>query len=69
MSAPEYRIESVHDFLKVPSARRGECLREFRRFLDMHADIQTIAGVELQTVTFTFVDDGKHETTINLVSL
>lgn len=38
----QYKIRTVADFLSVPLSRRRACLREFRLWLDIHADVLTL---------------------------
>ena len=60
--APTYEIRTVLDFLKVPAARRGECLEEFAVWLY----ILEASGVALAAFnpslpqSFDWIDDGMH---------
>lgn len=59
MTAPEYRIETVADFAKVPADRLGDCLAEFVPFLffTRHAG-EADPEVGLALEAFTWIDDG-----------
>lgn len=72
-SAPEYRIERVQDFLKVPADRLEECLTEFRAFLATARDIKELAdtlgkvvGDVPETIVdaFVWIDDGERKGTV-----
>lgn len=62
---PQYRIETVQDFLKVPEDRLPTCLEEFADFLEVIRAIDTMAGLVgakeggVNYGAFTWVDDGK----------
>lgn len=67
MTAPEYRISTIGDFLKVPVEKQAELLRDFGHWLELareHATlddlVRTIAGdgVTFDTSAFTWIDDG-----------
>jgi hypothetical protein len=77
-SAPEYRIEKVQDFLKVPADRMEECLTEFRDFLTTARSIKKMAD-ELGKVigspppetlvdAFIWIDDGVRKGTVRFTA-
>lgn len=69
-SGTRYEIESVLDFLKVPTARRPECLKDFASFLEfgergLHLLDEVSAKLSPSATfkssigsTFTWIDDG-----------
>lgn len=69
MSAPEYRIEGLADFLKVPVERQAACLADFHLWLAFARDSQPTNDVicadlglpgklTLNPNVFTWRDDG-----------
>ena len=73
---PEYRIERVSDFFKVPLDRLDACLSEFKEFIDTGAAVKEmcaiageIAGVdpECEITAFVWRDDGERKATITLI--
>ncbi len=75
-SAPEYRIATVQDFLKVPEDRLEECLHEFRDYLAIARDVTALAKAagellgaketETEVGCFTWCDDGIRKGTLRL---
>jgi hypothetical protein len=70
VSAPEYELRTVQDFLKVPEDRRALCLHEFGQWLEMAARVELLrglldaAGAKLTNdpfEAFCWVDDDKGE--------
>ena len=77
MSAPEYEIININDFLKVPEDRVDACLKEFRTFIALmraHGDltkslgefIGVDAGIECKR--FVWVDDDLGNVEINMIA-
>lgn len=74
--APEYRIATVQDFLKVPEDRLEECLKEFRDYLDIARSVTELAKVagellgakdtETEVGCFNWCDDGIRKGTVRL---
>jgi len=67
----EYKIDNIRDFLKVPMDRLDDCLKEFCGFIAMtrsSLDIMEETGigeyVDMEIVSFTWVDDGETNKTI-----
>ena len=65
-----YQIKTVADFLKVPKAKRADCLADFQDWLaimDDHKGLEswldilggTKGAFSTQYNSFTWVDDGK----------
>ena len=77
MNPPEYRIEGLADFSKVPDDRLEACLAEFAEAVRLHGAasllqrlIQEAAGVEpkgMEFPLFVWIDDGKTEKTLRIV--
>jgi hypothetical protein len=75
-SAPEYRIATVQDFLKVPEDRLDECLKEFRDYLDIARSVTELAKAagellgaketETEVGCFNWCDDGIRNGTLRL---
>lgn len=67
VSAPEYRIAKLADFLAVPAEKQAECLRDFEMWLQMARE-QTAVNqimsdmlggvVKFNVEYFTWCDDG-----------
>lgn len=78
MSAPTYEIAHVRDFLKVPADRRGACLEEFKDFLGLSDAMMKAADAIADAVgadkpggsveSFTWIDDGESNRTINIAT-
>jgi hypothetical protein len=69
MSAPEYKIGGLADFLRVPPERLSACLTDFSTWISMMRDEQGIVGLEaalasdglpgkMMSDRFTWCDDG-----------
>lgn len=67
MSAPEYRIATIADFLQVPAEKQAELLRDFATWLTaardaagISQDLTDLLGgrMTLSTEYFTWIDDG-----------
>ena len=61
MSAPRYEISTCSDFHTVPADRLGECLLDFRAWIDETRLLASILdpNVVSPTGTFIWVDDGE----------
>ena len=68
MSAPEYPVKTVTDFLAVPADKIDACLADFAMWVRMcHMKAEIDAGIEgllgvalpLRTDSFLWVDDGQ----------
>lgn len=64
-----YKIESIGDFLKIPSDRIHVCLQEMADHMaEFKAGLEALGieptGVEIKT--FTWEDDGKNDLNITL---
>lgn len=64
-----YKIESIGDFLKIPSDRIHVCLNEMANHMsEFKAGLETLGieptGAEIKT--FTWEDDGKNDLNITL---
>jgi hypothetical protein len=67
MTAPNtYRINTLQDFLKVPSDRLADCLSEFAGYLDILRSLTgSVEGVTWKS-TFVWVDDGRRDLSVKL---
>src|ERR1700722_6758866 len=67
---PSYRIARVRDFLKVPSDRRSECLREFEVWLQADESMRALLnGLPAKlSNSFVWIDDGKHHFTATVIA-
>lgn len=74
-SVPEYRIEMVQDFLKVPPGRINACLEEFRDWIDFALKMRDVIVVDSEHAgansvfedgEFVWIDDGKRDHTVIL---
>jgi hypothetical protein len=73
---PQYIIQTVGDFLKVPEDRLDACLEEFKTFLEQSraftkaADTleDLIGGDKSKTVvqSYVWIDDGEKNVTIRI---
>lgn len=73
---PQYTIQTVGDFLKVPEDRLDACLEEFKTFLEQgHAFMEmanALAGIlgadKLKNAVkgFVWIDDGEKNVTIRI---
>ena len=64
-----YKIESIGDFLKIPSDRIHDCLNEMANHMsEFKAGLEALGieptGAEIKT--FTWEDDGKNDLNITL---
>lgn len=58
MTAPEYEINTIADFARVPDDRLAQCLREFCTFaLRARRNIK-LKDIEARLESFTWIDDG-----------
>jgi hypothetical protein len=73
--APEYVIETVDDFLKVPEDRQAACIAEFADFLaiarGLDEAVASLSGIFGAAVhprigPFIWIDDGKKDRTISI---
>ena len=67
MSANEYAIKKVQDFLKVPVGRRELCLQEFRAWLELASVVDALAsgiGATMDKHRFIWIDDDRNEATL-----
>lgn len=63
----EYQIETVADFLKVPTDRRAKCLEEFAEWIELAealTDFTAACNLETEPVRFDWIDDGKRKKTV-----
>jgi hypothetical protein len=60
--SPEYEIQTVKDFLKVPADRRPDCLTEFLHYLDHMEPYRELFDTGAVFPAFVWCDDG-HQTT------
>ena len=73
---PQYTIQTVGDFLKVPEDRLDACLEEFKTFLDQSRAFMemanALAGImgadKLKNAVkgFVWIDDGEKNVTIRI---
>ncbi len=56
-----YEIRTLADFLKVPLARRGVCLREFGAWLSVGEYCEAIAPVRADRDVFRWTDGGQND--------
>ena len=73
---PQYTIQTVGDFLKVPEDRLDACLEEFKTFLDQSraflAMADAMAGIlgaeknQNAVRGFIWIDDGEKNVTIRI---
>lgn len=67
---PQYHIESLKDFLKVPVERREACMAEFIMWLAMVDLWDVVADTIPEPIpyeaAFTWIDDGKNNVEINV---
>ncbi len=73
---PQYTIQTVGDFLKVPEDRLDACLEEFKTFLEQSRSFMEIANVMADLVGadksknvvkgFVWIDDGEKNVTIRV---
>ncbi len=63
MADRQYRIETIHDILRVPSESRAALFRELETALELH---EFVFGEKVQETKFvlTWIDDGDHSLTI-----
>ena len=61
MTSNVYEIKTLHDFRKIPTERRAECLREFEYALDLIDLAFDEHQAEDMLKTFTWTDDGKSD--------
>ena len=71
-----YIIETIADFLKVPTERQDACLEEFDGFLhtaraiaEMAAIVGEVVGADpkAEFTAFVWIDDGKRDRTVTIV--
>ena len=63
--APSYRIETLSDFVKIPSDRLGMCFRDLQYAVELH---HFVYGAVAESVPFgpgTWTDDSDHSVAIN----
>ncbi|TCB79375.1 hypothetical protein E0H89_03740 [Acinetobacter sp. ANC 3781] len=64
-----YKIESIGDFLKIPSDRIHACLNEMANHMSEFKAGLEVLGIEptgAEIKTFTWEDDGKNDLNITL---
>ena len=64
-----YKIESIGDFLKIPSDRIHVCLNEMASHMSEFKAELEVLGIEptgAEIKTFTWEDDGKNDLNITL---
>jgi hypothetical protein len=59
-----YKIVKLEDFAKIPSAKLGQCLKEFKEALELYYKINETFPAKIDY--FTWVDDGKHGLVVKL---
>jgi hypothetical protein len=73
---PQYTIQTVGDFLKVPEDRLAACLEEFKTFLEQSrafmemantlADILEADKSQNAVQAYVWIDDGEKNVTIRI---
>ena len=73
---PQYTIQTVGDFLKVPEDRLDACLEEFKTFLEQSRSFMKVADTladlfgadksQNAVKGFTWIDDGEKNVTIRI---
>jgi hypothetical protein len=73
---PQYTIQTVGDFLKVPEDRLDACLEEFKTFLEQSRSFMEIANAlagimgadksQNAVKGFVWIDDGEKNVTIRI---
>lgn len=73
---PQYTIQTVGDFLKVPEDRLDACLEEFKTFLEQSRSFLTMADAMADLLGadksqnavqgFVWIDDGEKNVTIRI---
>lgn len=61
-----YEIRTLADFLKVPEARRGACLREFATYLKIVDPLTRLIGVPHELKEYRWTDDGVRHLNVEL---
>ena len=73
MTAKEYTIKTLEDFLTVPEDRLEDCLKEFKSFIEILRPIKDLIkatgdtfGVEAGAIAeaFVWIDDDKGNVTV-----
>jgi len=59
-----YKIVKLEDFAKIPPAKLGQCLKEFKEALELYYKINETSLAKIDY--FTWVDDEKHRLMIEL---
>lgn len=73
---PQYTIQTVGDFLKVPEDRLDACLEEFKTFLEQSRAFMEMADATADLVgedksknivqAYVWIDDGEKNVTISI---
>jgi hypothetical protein len=63
---PEYDIESLDDFMKVPDDRLSVCLSEFAVAVRAQKELSKLTKFPAHARKFRWVDDGKRDENYNI---